>query len=107
MYKRQLGYCTDTQDVTGEMLQTSERYAAEYAVKQMVRRFIGPQQQVPPMYSAVKVNGQKLYDLARKGREVERPARDIIVHEMELLDFDENAQKGTLRDVYKRQASLP
>ncbi|MFQ9127941.1 MAG: hypothetical protein ACLR4Z_15515 [Butyricicoccaceae bacterium] len=38
----------------------------------MVRRFIGPQQQVPPMYSAVKVNGQKLYDLARKGREVER-----------------------------------
>ncbi|MEF2741457.1 MAG: tRNA pseudouridine(55) synthase TruB, partial [Agathobaculum butyriciproducens] len=45
-----LGYCTDTQDVTGEMLQTSERYAAEYAVKQMVRRFIGPQQQVPPMY---------------------------------------------------------
>ena len=51
-----LGYCTDTQDVTGEMLQTSERYAAEYAVKQMVRRFIGPQQQVPPMYSAVKVN---------------------------------------------------
>ena len=47
-----LGYCTDTQDVTGEMLQTSERYAAEYAVKQMVRRFIGPQQQVPPMYSA-------------------------------------------------------
>ena len=92
-----LGYCTDTQDVTGEMLQTSERYAAEYAVKQMVRRFIGPQQQVPPMYSAVKVNGQKLYALARKGREVERPARDIIVHEMELLDFDENAQKGTLR----------
>ncbi|MFR2288697.1 MAG: tRNA pseudouridine(55) synthase TruB, partial [Butyricicoccus sp.] len=92
-----LGYCTDMQDVTGEMLQTSERYAAEYAVKQMVRRFIGPQQQVPPMYSAVKVNGQKLYDLARKGREVERPARDIIVHEMELLDFDENAQKGMLR----------
>ena len=92
-----LGYCTDTQDVTGEMLQTSERYAAEYAVKQMVRRFIGPQQQVPPMYSAVKVNGQKLYDLARKGREVERPARDIIVHEIDLLDFDENAQKGTLR----------
>lgn len=42
-----LGYCTDTQDVTGEMLRTSERYAAEYAVKQMVRRFIGPQQQVP------------------------------------------------------------
>ena len=97
-----LGCCTDTQDVTGEMLQTSERYAAEYAVKRAVRGFVGPQQQIPPMYSAVKVNGQKLYDLARKGREVERPARDIIVHEMELLDFDENAQKGTLRCVVSK-----
>ena len=97
-----LGYCTDTQDVTGEMLQTSERYAAEYAVKRAVRGFIGPQQQIPPMYSAVKVNGQKLYDLARKGREVERPARDIVVHEMELLDFDEDAQKGTLRCVVSK-----
>ena len=54
------------------------------------------------MYSAVKVNGQKLYDLARKGREVERPARDIVVHEMELLDFDEDAQKGTLRCVVSK-----
>ena len=77
-----LGYCTDTQDVTGEMLQTSERYAAEYAVKQMVRRFIGPQQQVPPMYSAVKINGQPLYKLAREGKTVERKARPI-----EILDI--------------------
>ena len=92
-----LGYCTDTQDVTGEILQTGERFAARYAVERAVSGFIGPQQQIPPMYSAVKINGQKLYDLARKGKEVERPARDIIVHEMELLDFDENAQKGTLR----------
>lgn len=97
-----LGYCTDTQDVTGEIVQTGDRIAAEYAVKRAVRGFVGPQQQVPPMYSAVKVNGQKLYDLARKGREVERPARDIIVHEMELLDFDENAQKGTLRCVVSK-----
>ena len=74
-----LGYCTDTQDVTGEMLQTSERYAAEYAVKQMGRRFIGPQQQVPPMYSAVKINGQPLYKLARQGMEVERKARPIEI----------------------------
>ena len=92
-----LGYCTDTQDVTGEIVQTGDRIAAEYAVKRAVRGFVGPQQQIPPMYSAVKVNGQKLYDLARKGREVERPARDIIVHEMELLDFDENAQGTYVR----------
>ena len=75
-----LGYCTDTQDVTGEMLQTSERYAAEYAVKQMVQRFIGPQQQVPPMYSAVKVGGQPLYKLAREGKTVERKARPIEIY---------------------------
>ena len=62
------------------MLQTSERYAAEYAVKQMVRRFIGPQQQVPPMYSAVKVGGQPLYKLAREGKTVERKARPIEIY---------------------------
>lgn len=92
-----LGYCTDTQDATGETLQTSGRRAAREEVERALAQFRGPQQQVPPMYSAVKVNGQKLYDLARKGREVERPARDIIVHEAVLLDFDEAAQKGTLR----------
>lgn len=92
-----LGYCTDTQDATGETLQTSGRRAAREEVERALAQFRGPQQQVPPMYSAVKVNGQKLYDLARKGKEVERPARDIIVHEAVLLDFDEAAQKGTLR----------
>lgn len=92
-----LGYCTDTQDVIGETLQTSGRRAAREEVERALAQFRGPQQQVPPMYSAVKVNGQKLYDLARKGKEVERPARDIIVHEAVLLDFDEAAQKGTLR----------
>ncbi|MFQ7242042.1 tRNA pseudouridine(55) synthase TruB [Agathobaculum sp.] len=92
-----LGYCTDTQDATGETLQTSGRRAAREDVERALAQFRGPQQQVPPMYSAVKVNGQKLYDLARKGKEVERPARDIIVHEAVLLDFDEAAQKGTLR----------
>ena len=92
-----LGYCTDTQDVTGETLQISDRYAARYAVERAVRRFAGAQKQVPPMYSAVKIGGKKLYDLARKGQEVERPARDIFVHEIVLEDFDEDAQKGTLR----------
>ena len=92
-----LGYNTDTQDVTGETLQTSGKHAAREEVERALAQFCGPQRQVPPMYSAVKVNGQKLYDLARKGKEVERPARDIIVHEATLLDFDEAAQQGTLR----------
>ena len=97
-----LGYCTDTQDATGETLQTSGRRAAREEVERALAQFRGPQQQVPPMYSAVKVNGKKLYDLARKGQEVERPAREIIVHEIELTDFDENAQKGTLRLVVSK-----
>ncbi len=92
-----LGYETDTQDVTGETLRRSGQTASRAQVEQAAARFLGAQQQVPPMYSAVKVNGQKLYDLARKGKEVERPARDIFVREMTLLDFDEATQKGTLR----------
>lgn len=92
-----LGFETDTQDVTGEVLRRSGQIASRAQVEQAAAHFLGAQQQVPPMYSAVKVNGQKLYDLARKGKEVERPARDIFVREMTLLDFDEATQKGTLR----------
>lgn len=92
-----LGYETDTQDVTGEVMRRSGQTATRDEVMQAAARFLGAQQQVPPMYSAVKVNGQKLYDLARKGKEVERPARDIFVREMTLMDFDEASQQGTLR----------
>ena len=92
-----LGYETDTQDVTGEVLRRSGKTAMCDEVTQAAARFLGAQQQVPPMYSAVKVNGQKLYDLARKGKEVERPARDIFVREMTVTDFDEASQRGTLR----------
>lgn len=92
-----LGCETDTQDVTGEVLRRSGQTATREEVAQAAARFLGAQQQVPPMYSAVKVNGQKLYDLARKGKEVERPARDIFVREMTVTDFDEASQQGTLR----------
>lgn len=92
-----LGFETDTQDVTGEILRRSGQTATRDEVTQAAARFLGAQQQVPPMYSAVKVNGQKLYDLARRGKEVERPARDIFVREMMLTDFDEASQQGTLR----------
>ena len=97
-----LGKTTDTQDVSGTVLSEAPVTAEEEKVREAILSFVGDYDQIPPMYSAVKVNGQKLYDLARKGREVERPARDIIVHEMELLDFDENAQKGTLRCVVSK-----
>lgn len=92
-----LGFMTDTQDVTGEVLRRSEKRVTRHAVQETLAGFQGVQQQLPPMYSAVKVNGQKLYDLARKGKTVERPAREITVHHIELLTFDEGTQRGTLR----------
>lgn len=94
-----LGYATDTQDTTGETTEVSGKYASLAAVRARLAHFQGAQQQLPPMYSAVKVNGRKLYDLARKGKEVERAPRDIFIREIELLDFDEDAQKGWFRVV--------
>lgn len=94
-----LGYATDTQDTTGETTEVSGKYASLAAVRARLAHFQGAQQQLPPMYSAVKVNGRKLYDLARKGKEVERTPRDIFIREIELLDFDEDAQKGRFRVV--------
>lgn len=94
-----LGYNTDTQDTTGEIRTLSGKYAAAAAVADKLRHFEGAQKQLPPMYSAVQVNGQRLYDLARKGIEIERQPRDIFIREIELLDFDEDAQTGHFRAV--------
>ena len=99
-----LGYATDTQDTTGETTGISGKYASLAAVRARLAHFQGAHQQLPPMYSAVKVNGRKLYDLARKGKEVERAPRDIFIREMELLDFDEDAQKGRFRVVASKGA---
>lgn len=94
-----LGLCTDTQDTSGKTLQTSDTTVTLPTVKQVLSNFQGPQDQLPPMYSAIKIDGQKLYNLARKGKEVERPTRPIIIHEIELLSFDPSTQKGTFRVV--------
>ena len=99
-----LGMQTDTGDVTGTVLETAPVTAGEKELLAVLPRFLGPQMQTPPMYSAVKVNGRKLYDLARKGKEVERAPRDIFIREMELLDFDEDAQKGRFRVVASKGA---
>ncbi len=83
------GLTTDTEDITGKVLsQTACRVTAK-EVEAVLPRFRGDILQVPPMYSAIKVNGQKLYDLARKGREVERQPRPITIHELELLGVEE------------------
>ena len=89
------GLTTDTEDTTGKTLTEQEVSLTEAEVLAVLPRFRGEILQVPPMYSALKVNGQKLYDLARKGREVERQPRPITIHELELLSFD--GQNARLR----------
>lgn len=92
-----LGFATDTQDTTGTVTERSDKRVTADEVREALERFRGPQKQIPPMYSAIKIDGQKLYDLARKGREVERPARDITILDIALLDFDPDTQKGSFR----------
>ena len=74
-----LGVRTDTGDVTGTVLETAPVTAGETELRAVLPRFLGPQMQVPPMYSAVKINGQPLYKMARQGIEVERKARPIEI----------------------------
>ena len=81
-----LGLVTDTQDITGAVLETRPVHVTAEQVRQALERFLGPRQQIPPMYSAIKIGGQKLYDLARKGQEVERKPRSVTFYELELLE---------------------
>lgn len=91
-----LGITTDTQDITGTVLERRPVTAGKQQVEEALRCFTGPQLQTPPMYSAVQVNGQRLYDLARQGIEVERPAREITVYSLTLLDWNEEAHEYTV-----------
>ena len=81
-----LGLVTNTQDTSGETLETHPVTVDRAALEAVLPRFTGPIAQIPPMYSAIKINGQKLYDLARKGKEVERKPRNITIFELELLE---------------------
>ena len=82
-----LGLHTDTEDITGTVLAEKEVNITAEQFLSVLENFRGQIQQVPPMYSAIKVNGQKLCDLARKGREVERQPRTITIHKLECLEF--------------------
>lgn len=83
-----LGRTTDTQDVTGTVLAEKTVHLSPADIEKVLPRFRGDILQVPPMYSALKVNGKKLYELARKGQEVERQPRPITVFELTNLGFD-------------------
>ncbi len=84
----QFGICTDTQDITGAVLVVSDRAVDKEALLAVLPAFRGEIMQLPPMYSAVSIDGKRLYDLARQGKEVERPARPITIHDLTLVSFD-------------------
>ena len=83
-----LGITTDTEDITGEILEKREVSVTEAEILAVLEQFKGEIQQIPPMYSAIKINGQKLCNLARKGKEVERPARTITIFALDFLGMD-------------------
>lgn len=83
-----LGITTDTEDITGTVLEQKEIKISKEAFLGVLDQFRGEIQQIPPMYSALKVNGQKLCDLARKGKEVERKPRTITIHRLDCTEFD-------------------
>jgi len=84
-----LGERTDTYDSTGRVIDRADfHFIKESDIRKVLSNFIGHIKQTPPMYSAIKIGGQPLYKLARKGLSVERPERDITVHAMDLLSFD-------------------
>ncbi len=91
-----LGLTTDTLDIWGSQTSQAESKATKVEIEQLLPRFSGEIKQIPPMYSAIKKDGQRLYDLARKGVEVERDARTVTVYKLSLTAFDEEAQEGTI-----------
>ena len=82
-----LGLTTDTYDITGVVISQTEPEITKDEVDSVLRRFEGKQLQQPPMYSAVKQGGKKLYELARQGIEVERPLREVEIYSIDRLDF--------------------
>lgn len=86
--KLHLGITTDTQDISGNCLKKQDCRISEERLREIISGFTGRIKQIPPMYSALKVNGQKLCDLARKGIEVERSAREVEIYSIEILSVD-------------------
>ncbi|MDD6810882.1 MAG: tRNA pseudouridine(55) synthase TruB [Lachnospiraceae bacterium] len=83
-----LGVTTDTQDMSGRILTQNEVDVSKEQVEEAIYSFCGDYEQIPPMYSALKVNGKKLYELAREGKEVTRKARMVQIEELEILQMD-------------------
>lgn len=91
-----LGITTDTQDITGVIKTQTQSNIKKEQIELELNKFRGNISQIPPMYSAVKINGKRLYDIARKGVEVERAPRNISIFELNLVSFDEKNQTGVI-----------
>lgn len=83
-----LGTVTDTQDITGTVIRTGQVNVTEGEVRECIRSFQGEQMQVPPMYSALKVGGKKLYEMAREGIEIERKPRPVHFYNIEVIEME-------------------
>lgn len=94
-----LGLSTDTLDIWGEVVEQKPSACTKAQAAEALKSFVGEIQQLPPMYSAVSVDGKRLYRYAREGIEVERRPRSVTVYALELVRFDEQEQTGTL-DIY-------
>ncbi|MBQ1389262.1 MAG: tRNA pseudouridine(55) synthase TruB [Clostridia bacterium] len=90
-----LGMTSDTLDIWGEIKTSCESVCSESEISYMLPKYRGEIFQIPPMYSAVKKDGVRLYDLARKGEEVEREPRKVVISKLELVTFDEEKQEGS------------
>ncbi len=86
-----LGITTDTDDSTGEIIEKKDVSVSESELKDVIKTFIGEIEQIPPMYSAIKVDGQKLYQLARRGVEIERKSRIVTIYDIKISDFSGNS----------------
>lgn len=92
-----LGSATDTLDKTGTVTETAEVNVTEDEVRAVISEFVGCIEQIPPMYSAIKVDGKKLYELAREGVEIERKPRKVCIEAIELLDIDLENKRFSMR----------
>lgn len=92
----QFGSDTDTYDLEGQVIRTYDKKITKEEVENILKSFEGEIEQIPPIYSAIKVNGKKLYEYARNGQEVEIKPRKVFISKIELKDFDTNLQQAKI-----------
>ena len=102
--KMLLGVETDTYDVTGKIMFASTVNKDEIYIKERIKRFIGVQEQIPPMYSAIRVNGKRAYSYAREGKNIKLLPRKIEIYSIDNIKVDINSIKGVIVNSYQALA---